>query len=169
MSKMQKVIYFVEGECEEKLINALKQIPSAIRPGKVKKINVIQNELSKSQLIQIQTGSIAVLVFDTDIPKTDCLKKNIKLLEENCTQVKTVCLAQVMNLEDELGRCTDVTRIEELTHSQSRRDFKRDFCAATNTRRLPEVHQLNVAELWTTNPPEEFRFIGSNSSAIKLK
>ena len=90
MSKMNKVVYFVEGECEEKLINALKQEPSAIRPGKVKKINVIQNVLSTSQLIQIQTGTIVVLVFDTDVPQTDCLKKNLKLLEKKCTQVKTI-------------------------------------------------------------------------------
>ena len=82
MSKMNKVVYFVEGECEEKLINALKQEPSAICPGKVKKINVIQNVLSTSQLIQIQTGTIVVLVFDTDVPQTDCLKKNLKLLEK---------------------------------------------------------------------------------------
>lgn len=168
MSKMNKVVYFVEGECEEKLINALKQKPSAICPGKVKKINVIQNELSKSQLIQIQTGTIVVLVFDTDIPKTDCLQKNLELLEKKCTQVKTVCLAQVLNLEDELVRCTDVTRIEDLTHSRSRRDFKRDFCATTNTRSLLEQHQINVPRLWATNPPEEFSFIDSTSATIKL-
>lgn len=168
MSKMNKVVYFVEGECEEKLINALKQEPSAICPGKVKKINVIQNVLSTSQLIQIQTGTIVVLVFDTDVPQTDCLKKNLKLLEKKCTQVKTICLAQVLNLEDELVRCTDVAHIEDLTHSRSRRDFKRDFCATTNTRNLLEQHQINVAGLWTTTPPEEFRFLDSVSATIKL-
>lgn len=87
MSKMNRVVYFVEGECEEKLINALKEKPSKVHPGKVKKVNMIQNELSKSQLVQIQAGTVVVLVFDTDVPVTDCLKKNIKLLEEKCTRV----------------------------------------------------------------------------------
>lgn len=168
MSKMNKVVYYVEGECEEKLINALKQKPSAICPGKVKKINVIQNVLSKSQLIQIQAGTIVVLVFDTDVPKTDCLKMNLELLDQKCIQVKTVCLAQVMNLEDELIRCTDIARIEDLTHSRSKKDFKRDFCAATNTRKLLEQHQIDVTGLWTTNPPERFSFVNSASATIKL-
>ena len=33
----RKCIYFVEGECEEKLLNALKLIPSLIINGKVKR------------------------------------------------------------------------------------------------------------------------------------
>lgn len=67
--------------------------PRRDSPGKVKKLNVVQNELSKSQLIQIQAGSIVVLVFDTDVPKTDCLRRNIANLERKCTAVKTVCPA----------------------------------------------------------------------------
>lgn len=165
---MEKVVYFVEGECEEKLINALKEKPSVIRPGKVKKVNVIQNELSTSQLIQIQAGTIVVLVFDTDVPLTDHLKRNIKLLERKCTKVKLIYLPQVLSFEDELVRCSDVTRVEDLTHSRSRRDFKRDFCAATNTRNLLEQHHLSVSALWTKKPPEAFSFLAANSEGIKL-
>jgi len=165
---MNKVLYYVEGECEEKLINALKEAPAALCPGKVKRVNVIQNVLSISQLIQIQSGTIVVLVFDTDVPQTECLKKNIRLLEEKCTKVKTVCLAQVLNLEDELVRCTDVAHVEDLTRSKSRKDFKRDFCATKNTRKLFEQHHIDVAGLWTTTPPEEFLFIDSISKTIKL-
>ena len=169
MSKMNRVVYFVEGECEEKLINALKEKPSKVHPGKVKKVNMIQNELSKSQLVQIQAGTVVVLVFDTDVPVTDCLKKNIKLLEEKCTRVIIVCLAQVLNFEDEIVRCTDVTRVEDLTHSRSKKDFKRDFCTSTNTRNLLEQHHVDVAALWTKTPPEEFSFVTMNSEFIKNK
>ena len=34
---MKKCIYLTEGECEEKLIRALKERPSLVLPGKVKK------------------------------------------------------------------------------------------------------------------------------------
>ena len=37
----RKCIYFVEGKCEEKMLNALKVIPSLIINGKVKKFNAI--------------------------------------------------------------------------------------------------------------------------------
>ena len=50
---MKKCIYLTEGECEEKLIRALKERPSLILPGKVKKFNVIQNELPASLLMRL--------------------------------------------------------------------------------------------------------------------
>lgn len=164
---MKKVVYFVEGECEEKLINALKEKPSRVCPGKVKRVNVIQSELSTSQLVQIQAGTVVVLVFDTDVPKTEYLKKNIRLLKEKCTGVKIVCLAQVLDFEEEIVRCTDVVCAEDLTHSRSKKDFKRDFCATTNTRLLLERHHLDVDALWKRTPPEVFSFLPMNSDMIK--
>ena len=65
-----------------------------------------------------------ILVFDTDIDYTEHLKKNIELLKKRCAGVKVVTLAQVLNFEDEIKRCTDVNRAQELTRSQSLRDFK---------------------------------------------
>jgi hypothetical protein len=73
-------IYFVEGRCEEKLLNALKEQPQKILSGRVKVFNVIQNALSNSQLITIQPGTTVALVFDTDVPQTDCLKNRCILL-----------------------------------------------------------------------------------------
>lgn len=48
---MKKCFYLTEGECEEKLIKALKEKPSLVRPGKVKKFNVIQ-ELPANMLLR---------------------------------------------------------------------------------------------------------------------
>lgn len=53
----RKCIYFVEGECEEKLINALKVDTSLVINGKVKKFNAITEELTNSKLITISPGS----------------------------------------------------------------------------------------------------------------
>ena len=75
-------IYFVEGRCEEKLLNALKEQPQRIQPGRVKVFNVIQNTLPSSQLITIQPGTTVALVFDTDVPQIDCLKDNIGRLSK---------------------------------------------------------------------------------------
>ena len=44
----RKCFYLVEGECEEKLLKALKGQPALINPGSVKKFNVIQNEIPAS-------------------------------------------------------------------------------------------------------------------------
>ena len=74
----KRCFYFVEGECEETLINALKKDPAKIIPGRVKKWNVIDRVLPNSILNTIQPGSIVVLVFDTDVQSSGCLEKIYK-------------------------------------------------------------------------------------------
>lgn len=160
-------IYFVEGKCEATLLAALKERPQKILSGRVKIFNVITNLIPRSQLVTIQAGTTVVFVFDTDVPVTESLKKNIELVDTYCSKTKVIFLPQVMNLEDELVRCTDISSISELTHSRSTKDFKRDFCAMSNCRDVLNRHQLDVLRLWTQNPPEVFGFIPSNSNLIK--
>ena len=81
-------IYFAEGKCEERLLNALKENPQKIQSGRVKVFNVIQELIPKSQLVTIQAGTTVVLVFDTDVPNTECLRENIKRLSTLCTKLK---------------------------------------------------------------------------------
>lgn len=165
--KNNNCVYFVEGSCEKTLINALKEKPELIVPGRVKVFNAISRELTKSMLVTISSGTTVVFVFDTDVEITEHLKKNIKLVSTYCTGVKVVCLPQVFNLEDELVRCTDVSKVQELTGSKSLNDFKRDFCAITNCRVVLTRHQLDVLRLWTQNVPEVFAFLPVNGAEIK--
>ena len=166
--KNKKYIYFVEGECEEKLICALKQQPSMLQPGKVTIHNVVQQKLSASRLVSIQAGTVVSLVFDTDVAVTRILKENIELLSKKCTGVEIVYLAQVKNLEEELVRCTDVKKVVELTRSESIKDFKRDFCAAANVRGMLDKHSLQVSRLWDTPRPDAYSWAKRNSGRIKV-
>lgn len=108
-----KCIYYVEGFCEQQLLSALKEEPARVIPGKIRVFNVVQNLIPKSQLISIQPGTIVALVFDTDVPQTANLKKNIELLNRYCGRIRIIYLPQVMNLEDELKRCTDIKSVSE--------------------------------------------------------
>ena len=63
----RKCVYLTEGECEEKLIAALKEEPSLLLPGKVKKFNVIQEELKASQLVTFTPGSMVVGTKITEV------------------------------------------------------------------------------------------------------
>ncbi len=162
-------IYFAEGKCEERLLNALKENPQKIQSGRVKVFNVIQEILPKSQLVTIQAGTTVVLVFDTDVLNTECLRENIKRLSTLCTRIKLVFLPQVLNFEDELVRCCEIKSVTELTHSRSNKDFKRDFCSLTNVRAVLDRANLNVGRIWTENTSAEFAFIEKNSQEIKMK
>ena len=76
---------------------------------------------------------------------------------------------QVLNLEDELVRCTDVRTAMELTKSGSVKNFKTDFCKmkTKDCRSMLERHKLDYARLWMTKTPEAFSFVENNSSQIK--
>lgn len=165
-----KCLYFVEGPCEKQLISALKESPGKLIPGKIKVFNIIQRLIPRSQLLSIQQGTVVALVFDTDVPNAEILKKNIELLGRYCGKVKIICLAQVLNLEDELVRCTDVREIQELTQSRGVRNFKADFCRMkpVDSRNLLERHHINVGELWETAAPETFGFLNRNAKQIKV-
>lgn len=157
------------GKCEERLLGALKENPQKIQSGRVKVFNVVQKLLPKSQLVTIQTGTTVVLVFDTDVQNTEFLRENISRLRTLCSKVRLVFLPQVLNLEDELVRCSEIKSVIELTHSKSNKDFKRDFCSMTNVRSVLDRVNLDVSALWTENVPSPFGFVESNSDEIKIK
>ncbi len=165
-----KCIYYVEGPCEEQLISALKEAPRKLIPGKIKIFNVIQNLIPKSQMLSIQAGTIVVFVFDTDVDITAKLKKNIELLERYCGKVKIIYLPQVLNLEDELVRCTNVKVVTDLTKSCSVSNFKKDFCkmSVKDCRLMLERHKLDCSKLWTTKVPSSYMFLKQNVSQIKI-
>lgn len=156
MMNRGKCIYYVEGPCEQQLISALKEEP--------------ENLIPKSQMLSIQAGTTVVLVFDTDVSQTLNLKKNLELLERYCGKLKIVFLPQVLNLEEELVRCTDVKTVTKLTKSGSVKNFKTDFCKmkVKDCRSMLERHQLNIARLWMTKTPDAFDFTENNGDSIKL-
>ena len=165
-----KCIYYVEGPCEQQLIAALKENPAKLIPGKIKVFNVIQNLIPKSQMLSIQSGTTVVLVFDTDVEQTAKLKKNLELLTRYCGKLQIIFLPQVLNLEDELVRCTDVSSAADLTRSNSIRNFKTDFCKlkVKDCRTMLERHGLKTEKLWAAKVPEAFSFVESNSNRIKV-
>ena len=163
-------VYLAEGECEEKLLNALKQKPAQISPGRVKKFNVVQNELKASHLMSFPSGSNVVLVFDTDVEETECLKKNIELLKSQFGKVEITTIPQYLNFEQEMERCTDVAKAPDLTKSSNVSDFKKTVnrMKEADFRSLLKRHKFDKTKLWIKNPPEAFRFVKQQSDRIKL-
>ena len=72
------VQYYVEGEDEKKLIDVLKTDMRLIIPGKVQKLNVVEQQIKKTHFINMKNHTMVVLVFDTDTGKEDILNKNIE-------------------------------------------------------------------------------------------
>ena len=163
----RRYFYLAEGECEEKLLQALKLKPSLIHPGKVEKYNIIQDELPIRKLMQYPSGCVVVLVFDTDKEVTEHLKENLKQLKSIEVEVMTV--VEVLNFEDELERTTDVKHAQDFTKSESLDDFKgavnrakdKDFRAALKR------HKFDLSKLWTKKPPRTFSFVKQDGGKVK--
>ncbi len=167
----KKCFYLVEGECEEKLVKALKEKPALIHPGSVKKFNIIQNTIPSSKLMSFDPGSMVVLVFDTDIEITEYLKKNIRMLKDFCLRVEILTIAQVLNFEDEIVRSTDVDKAQDLTKSDSISDFKRSVNRMKDTefRQALKRHKFDLSKLWIKRPPKIYSFINQQAESIKVK
>ena len=167
----KKCIYFVEDACEKQLIDALKAKPRQLTPGKVLVHNIIQEEIPRREINMIMSGTTVVFAFDTDVEKTDVLKKNVDRVKRYAEQIKIVYLAQVLNFEDEIIRATDVKRVRDLTRSESVSEFKSDFCRMkpTDCRSSLERHHFDISKLWVTVPPAGFGFVQQNGDTIKTK
>ncbi len=119
----------------------------------------------------IMSGTTVVFAFDTDVEKTDVLKKNVDRVKRYAEQIKIVYLAQVLNFEDEIIRATDVKRVRDLTRSESVSEFKSDFCRMkpTDCRSSLERHHFDNSKIWVTVPPAGFGFVQQNGDTIKTK
>ena len=166
----QRFFYLVEGECEEKLLNALKMNPPLIHPGKVEKFNIIQNEIPRRKLMQYPAGCVVVFVFDRDKEVTADLQANLKSLSSLPFKVEIMTVPQVLTFEDEIKRSTDVNRAQDLTKSKTVNDFK----SAVNKVKEKDFrstlirHKLDMGILWSQKPPKAFSFIRQGGDKIKM-
>ncbi len=164
---VERIRYYVEGECEKKLIGELKK--AGLMPsGKIAVFNVLTQRISNSRLIELGKGSIIVFVFDTDGEQNiSILKKNIRLLDEYVPNVKILKLVQVRNLEDELIRATNVKHIEELTNSKSASDFKSDFLRQKSCLSILNRHDFDISKMWCSCPEGAFADFSQDFSFLK--
>lgn len=97
-------VYYVEGQCEEKLLKILKTDMRLIQPGKVIKRNVIQDKLRQAQLKTLKKGTTAVLVLtQIQTTRTFYLKisnySNEKLLFLRCYASHRLKIWKMKSLE----------------------------------------------------------------------
>lgn len=165
--KINYIQYFVEGDCEEKLINTLKSELMVVKTGKVQKLNVIENEISKARLIALRPGTMVVLIFDTDTGNIEILNKNIKKLSEYRSVADLVLIPQVKNLEDELVKSCRIRNVKELLGSKSNKEFKGDFIRVTNLANKLKSKEFDINLIWKDTPLSPYQNIKNDARKIK--
>ena len=166
--KITNIQYYVEGENEQKLINVLKTQLKMIRPGKVQKLNVIDEKITDAMLRTLQRDTTVVLIFDTDTKNIDILNYNIRKLSRYNSVRNIVTIPQVPNLEGELIRSCDINKITDLLNSDSISKFKSDFIRISNLDAKLLEHKFDIKTFWSQKPPVPYQNIDNNSKEIKL-
>lgn len=161
--------YYVEGEDEKKLLNVLKGDMGCIKSGKVDRFNVVQNEFTFARIRPLKLNTIVVLVYDTDIDKTDTFENNIKFLKKQTAVKDIVLIPQVMNLEDEIVRACGIKKVEELTRSCSMKDYKKDLIHCANLGKRLKECRFDISVFWTQMPRNGFKKWGNDAEKIKRR
>lgn len=167
MAKNEIYQFYVEGEDEKKVIETLKKDMNSIVSGKVEVLNVIQKEIKTPRIRTLKTGTNVVLVYDTDIEKTDILDKNIRQLKASKHIKRIICIPQVYNLEDELVSATNVRQAMDILGSKTLTDYKRDLIKCTNLDKKLQERDFDIAKMWNKTPPDSFARYGNDSDLIK--
>lgn len=168
MNKLGKYIqYFAEGEDEEKLLSVLKTDMQLIAPGKINKLNVVQDKITKARLMNLRAETSVVLVFDTDTSSAAILEENIEILKKTAAVQSIICVTQVLNLEHELIRSCDIKNIRELTGSKSDSGYKHDLIKASNLAALLRKHGFDINKFWIKEAGGAFKNIKNGSESIK--
>lgn len=162
------VQYYVEGEDEEKLIHVLKTDLGVILPGKIQKLNVIDDNLTDARLMTLHPRTMVVLIFDTDTERTDILSRNLEKLKKCSAVSEIVTIPQILNLEDELVRSCDIKKITELLGSKSKKEFKTNFIHTKNLAYKLREHQFDINQLWSRQPLSPYKNIMNQAEKIKL-
>lgn len=168
---MKKYIfqYYVEGDDEKHLINVLKNELKMITPGKVQKLNVVDQKITDAMTRAYKDGTVVVMIFDTDTGDVNILNENIAKLKRCSSVSKIITIPQVLNLEDEIVRSCNVRNAKKLLNSRSTKNFKRDFINVSNLGAKLTEHKFDINLFWNQNPREPYQHIENRSSEVKLK
>lgn len=169
MGKKAIYHYYVEGEDEKSLLNALKRDMGCIESGKVDKFNVIQNKFTVARIRPLKPGTIVILIYDTDVETNiEILQYNVNFLKKQSGIKDILCIPQVKNLEDEIVRACEIRNARELTKSGTKTDFKSDLISCSNLGARLCKCQFDVSKFWSQKPANSFAQFGNDAESIKI-
>jgi len=169
MRKKATYHYYVEGEDEKSLLEALKRDLCCIESGKVDKVNVIQTRFTIARIRPLKPGTIVVLIYDTDVDKNiDILQYNVDFLKKQKGIQCVICIPQVKNLEDELRNACKIKHARELTKSSTKTEYKRDIISCSNLGKRLQECKFDISKLWSKVPDNKFKRFGNDADKIKI-
>lgn len=163
MRTMNKCLYIVEGEIEERFIKQLKELDWII-PGRISRFNLMQKKLKKTDNILSKRMDYIYCIIDTDRAG----RYNLETLAANLKQLKTIghikLLVQKENFEQELYYilgCSTLSKLcqhfnlshatlEDLKKFLSQKINYKDYLLKENIKKYcsrPDTFKENIAHI----------------------
>lgn len=143
------VHYFVEGECEKKLIDAFKIEPyNVFLPGKVSVFNFLKEKITPNRLMMLERNTIIILVYDIDILETEILEKNIMTLKLYGFK-EIYHIQSIRNFEDEIVYSCNISNINEVFKTAGTKEFKSNFIRHKDIVNKLNSCQFNADKIWS--------------------
>ena len=144
--------YYVEGECEKKLISAFQHVEEGgFKIGKIEIINPATKEITKLRIAQLKNDTAVALVYDVDYINEKILERNIANLRSNKNVKEIYHIQSINNFEDEIKYSTKVKNINDIFSTKSSNEFKNKFISHPDI-----VHKLrnidfSIKLIWSRN------------------
>lgn len=158
----KKIVYYVEGDCEKRLLDIYKTNPHNIFvPGKVYVFNFINKIITLDRLSALSRNSTIILVYDTDVANTSNLEANIKILKDHGFH-DIIHIQSIKTFEDELVYATSIRNINEIFNTESDNEFKSKFLRISKDSIASRLKKLNFNEelIWSrkTSDPIFYKY-----------
>lgn len=141
--------YFVEGECEKKLIDTYKVAKNNnLTSGKVEVFNFINQEISNQRIAVLKPKTTIILVYDIDVENIKILNKNIKKLNSYGFK-KIYHIQSIKNFEDEICFASNIKNINLIFNTVSKKDFKKEFNHCSKLDIKLKSIKFDINKIWS--------------------
>lgn len=169
---MAKLIqYYVEGECEEKLIRVFQHVEKCgFKPGKIEILNPANQIISSLRINQLKKGTTVALVYDTDHVNVNVLKSNYESLKKSRNIEEIYHVQSIKNFEDEMVYSSSISSVNEIFSTKSVGDFKKKFINHRELVKKLEDISFSVELIWSRCSPNlDIKDFPNNGNKIKRK
>ena len=164
--------YFVEGECEKKLLKSFMYLEDdSFVEGKVEILNFVNSKITKPFARSIKKDTIVVIVIDTDVNDTSNLDFNIEMLKSVSLVKETniVVVQSVKNFEDEIVfSCNKISEINQLFSTKGKPEFKKKFINHNDIVSKLKKVGFSIEKIWSRKASGGFDKYTNNSKRIKI-
>jgi hypothetical protein len=146
---MKKLIYFCEGETEQKFIKILKE-EFLIKPGQIKIFNLMQKNINSIIRKYKNSNSEFVFIIDIDTINKKLFCNNLKVLKKY--KYKFCLFIQNKNFEDELTLCCNknnkLALYKDFYYINSSNEFKSRFISDSSLYLKLINNNFDITKLW---------------------